>query len=427
MDHGHGPIPARPDRSVPDRIRALTASAVVVGGGAVGLCVAEALATRGVSVTVIERDRCGRAASAGNAGWVTTALSAPVPGPGVVGQSLRWLVDPSGPCGSGRRSRRRCSPGSRCFSAAARGGSTGAGSPPCRRSPDARRVIRSPRASAARGSSCTIRSSLPGVLGRRARGAGEDRRAARRDSLRGIAATTHERGADSGLEPAISGRTIGGMVGSVERRSARVVHGRGARSCQVARGSVVEQTPAISLRRGRSGWIASGPTREWHADTVSSRAGPAPRSSSAGSACVYRSRPPGLQPDVRAGVHGSVTIDVPRGPEGRGQRLRRRRPRIRDARARRPRAGALTAPVGGDHGGGPRRCPAGNGGRPRRLGGNAAAVARRPAVHRRPARGRRPPCRCGARDARRDPVDDHRRAARRPDRRGQARPAVGRL
>ena len=70
---------------------------IVIGGGAVGLSVAEALASRGAEVTVFERDRCGSGASAGNAGWMTPSLAIPVPGPGVIGQSLRWLVDPSGP------------------------------------------------------------------------------------------------------------------------------------------------------------------------------------------------------------------------------------------------------------------------------------------------------------------------------------------
>jgi D-amino-acid dehydrogenase len=70
---------------------------IVIGGGAVGLCVAEALASRGGEVTVFERDRCGCGASAGNAGWITPSLSEPVPGPGVIAASLRWLIDPSGP------------------------------------------------------------------------------------------------------------------------------------------------------------------------------------------------------------------------------------------------------------------------------------------------------------------------------------------
>lgn len=70
---------------------------IVIGGGAIGLSVAESLSSRGGEVTLFERDRCGAAASAGNAGWITPSLAIPVPGPGVIGDSLRWLVNPSGP------------------------------------------------------------------------------------------------------------------------------------------------------------------------------------------------------------------------------------------------------------------------------------------------------------------------------------------
>jgi D-amino-acid dehydrogenase len=70
---------------------------VVVGAGAVGLSVAEALSSRQADVIVLEADRPGAGASAGNAGWVTPSLAIPVPGPGVIGKSLRWLVNPSGP------------------------------------------------------------------------------------------------------------------------------------------------------------------------------------------------------------------------------------------------------------------------------------------------------------------------------------------
>jgi D-amino-acid dehydrogenase len=70
---------------------------VVVGGGAVGLAIAEALSNRDALTIVVERGRCGGGASAGNAGWITPSLAIPVPGPGVIGESLRWLVKPSGP------------------------------------------------------------------------------------------------------------------------------------------------------------------------------------------------------------------------------------------------------------------------------------------------------------------------------------------
>jgi D-amino-acid dehydrogenase len=70
---------------------------IVVGGGAVGLCVAEALACRGADPLVLERGKCGSGASGGNAGWITPSLAIPIPGPGVIGEALRWLIDPSGP------------------------------------------------------------------------------------------------------------------------------------------------------------------------------------------------------------------------------------------------------------------------------------------------------------------------------------------
>ncbi|MGZ4181036.1 MAG: NAD(P)/FAD-dependent oxidoreductase [Solirubrobacteraceae bacterium] len=70
---------------------------VVVGGGAVGLAIAEALTSRGADTIVVERGRCGGGGSAGNAGWITPSLAIPVPGPGVIGESLKWLVNPSGP------------------------------------------------------------------------------------------------------------------------------------------------------------------------------------------------------------------------------------------------------------------------------------------------------------------------------------------
>lgn len=69
----------------------------VVGGGAIGLCTAHALQRRGAQVTVVDRDRCGAAASWGNAGWVTPGLSAPIPAPGVIRQALGWMLDPESP------------------------------------------------------------------------------------------------------------------------------------------------------------------------------------------------------------------------------------------------------------------------------------------------------------------------------------------
>jgi D-amino-acid dehydrogenase len=69
----------------------------VIGGGVIGLACAWSLARRGADVTLLERDRCGEGASAGNAGWVTPGLSAPVPAPGVMRQAARWMLDGESP------------------------------------------------------------------------------------------------------------------------------------------------------------------------------------------------------------------------------------------------------------------------------------------------------------------------------------------
>jgi D-amino-acid dehydrogenase len=71
---------------------------VVVGGGVIGLCCAYALRRAGAEeVTVVERGHFGEGASLGNAGWITQSLSAPIPGPGVVAQALRWMGRPDSP------------------------------------------------------------------------------------------------------------------------------------------------------------------------------------------------------------------------------------------------------------------------------------------------------------------------------------------
>ena len=72
-------------------------SVVVVGGGVVGLCCALALERRGVAVTLVDAGPRESAASHVNAGWVVPSLAEPVPAPGLVGQSLRWMLRPDSP------------------------------------------------------------------------------------------------------------------------------------------------------------------------------------------------------------------------------------------------------------------------------------------------------------------------------------------
>lgn len=66
-------------------------SVTIVGGGLIGLCCAHYLATAGVRVTVLERDRLGSGASRGNAGEVSPDLVEPLGAPGVVRAALGGL------------------------------------------------------------------------------------------------------------------------------------------------------------------------------------------------------------------------------------------------------------------------------------------------------------------------------------------------
>jgi D-amino-acid dehydrogenase len=74
-----------------------TADVVVIGGGLIGLSIAEALARRGADVTVLEARTWGAGASSGNAGWVSPCLANPVPAPGVMSQAIRWMPNPRSP------------------------------------------------------------------------------------------------------------------------------------------------------------------------------------------------------------------------------------------------------------------------------------------------------------------------------------------
>ena len=72
-------------------------SVVVVGGGIIGLCTAFALHQRGVAVTVLDAGPAEHAASHVNAGWIVPTLAAPVPSPGLIATSLRWMLRSDSP------------------------------------------------------------------------------------------------------------------------------------------------------------------------------------------------------------------------------------------------------------------------------------------------------------------------------------------
>lgn len=72
------------------------AKVVVIGGGIIGLSTAWELHRRGEEVVVLDSRSAGMAASAVNAGWVSPAMG-PVPGPGLMAQSMKWMLNPESP------------------------------------------------------------------------------------------------------------------------------------------------------------------------------------------------------------------------------------------------------------------------------------------------------------------------------------------
>lgn len=70
---------------------------VVIGAGVIGTATALDLARRGAEVTVLDRGEVASGCSYGNAGWLTPCFATPLPAPGVLTTSLRWLLDPESP------------------------------------------------------------------------------------------------------------------------------------------------------------------------------------------------------------------------------------------------------------------------------------------------------------------------------------------
>ena len=71
---------------------------VVVGGGAIGVCVALELARRGIEVTLLERGgELAAGCSAGNAGLICPSHATPLANPAALRDGLRWLARPDSP------------------------------------------------------------------------------------------------------------------------------------------------------------------------------------------------------------------------------------------------------------------------------------------------------------------------------------------
>ena len=70
---------------------------IVVGAGVIGLATAYSLQKRGRDVIVVDQGLPGEGASKGNAGWITPAISAPIPTPGLTWTSMKWMLNPDSP------------------------------------------------------------------------------------------------------------------------------------------------------------------------------------------------------------------------------------------------------------------------------------------------------------------------------------------
>ncbi len=70
---------------------------VIVGAGLLGLTLAYELASRGAEIEVLDARESGLGASAVNAGWIVPAEAAPVPAPGLIVKSLKWMVHKDSP------------------------------------------------------------------------------------------------------------------------------------------------------------------------------------------------------------------------------------------------------------------------------------------------------------------------------------------
>ena len=70
---------------------------VIIGGGVLGLTLGYELARHGAQVEIVDAREPGLGASAVNAGWVVPSEAAPVPGPGLILKSMKWMVRKDSP------------------------------------------------------------------------------------------------------------------------------------------------------------------------------------------------------------------------------------------------------------------------------------------------------------------------------------------
>ena len=301
------------------------ARVIVIGGGAVGLCVAEARGQPWRRGDRVRADDAGR--RVGRKRRLDHPVArGPRPRPGVIRESLRWLVNPSGPLWI----RPTLSPAMLAWIA--------------------RFIVSCARPAYQRG--------LIALQGAAAlAGPAFDRLAERgvefelhdepllypafeqselehlwhvADELRGVGAGDPLDRLSTGelraLEPALSEGVVGGMIARGDRRVRPEMLCDGVRRALVAGGGeVFEHSPVEDLIRDGSTWIVESRSVMRRADAVvlAHGVGSARLLCYVGDAGADRGGE-GLQPHVRARSERTAPRAVSGGAEGRDQRLRRR-------------------------------------------------------------------------------------------------------
>lgn len=73
------------------------ADVLIVGGGVIGASLAARLSSEGARVQMIDQGQFGGGCSYMNAGWMTPCFALPLPQPGLLWKSIKWMLNPESP------------------------------------------------------------------------------------------------------------------------------------------------------------------------------------------------------------------------------------------------------------------------------------------------------------------------------------------
>jgi D-amino-acid dehydrogenase len=86
-----------PTRRLKEKYVVKSENIIVIGGGIVGLAIAEKLISQGKQVTLIEKEKIAAGASFGNAAGLAFSDIMPLASPGIIKKAMKWFLDPLGP------------------------------------------------------------------------------------------------------------------------------------------------------------------------------------------------------------------------------------------------------------------------------------------------------------------------------------------